>query len=218
MAETQSTTDGYGTYYWIDSSSSRDVLSWQQMLSNASYFRNYANANYGSWTLNAIAGMLGNIRYEGVMNPSQWQYGLNKSENGGYGLCQWTPATKLLNWIPAGESRTAMKPQIDRINFEAENGGQWITTSKYPMSFDSFLHSDAEPEYLASVWLYNYERPKHPQDTESYRKSMARTFYDYLYNEEPGPTPPPDPPEPPTPPVYDKRKGMSIALYHRRYD
>lgn len=215
MAETQSVTDVWGTYYYIDSSSSRDVLTWNQMLSNASYFKNYVYVNYPDWTLNAIAGMLGNIRYEGVMNPSQWQYGLNQSLTGGYGLCQWTPATKFLDWLTFGTSRTAMAPQIQRIQWERENGTQWITTSKYPMSFDEFLTSMEEPEYLASVWLYNYERPKRPSDTEQYRKDMARTMYDYLYSDEPGP----DPPQPPEPPVRTNAHRMSIALYHlNNYD
>lgn len=215
MAEAVSVTDKYGTYYYIDSSSSRDVLSWAQMCSNALYFYTYAHTFYPTWTKESISAMLGNIRYEGIMNPSQWQYGLNKSETGGYGLVQWTPATKFLNWLSPAQSRTAIAPQVQRIGYENANNIQWIKTKNYPLSFSEFLNSNLEPEYLASVWLYNYERPARPHETESYRKSMARTWYDYLGGgdpEPPGPTP--DPPEPPGPIAHSR--NMSIALYHNR--
>lgn len=207
MSKTVTVSGTYGTYYYIDSSSSSDVLTWEEMLTNATYFYSNVNALYPDWTLNSIAGMLGNIRYEGAMNPSQWQYGLDKSLNGGYGLCQWTPATKLLDWLPSiGEPRTSIDGQVQRIHHEAINGGQWISTSKYPMTFSQFLASTDSPDTLASVWLYNYERPKRPQDTESYRRSMANTFYEYLSGQEP------TPPEPPNPPTQSKKR-MPIYMY-----
>lgn len=196
MSDTVTVTGKYGIYYYIDSSSAREILTWEQMLANASYFYSNVNALYPAWTLNSISAMLGNIRYEGAMNPSQWQYGLNKSTSGGYGLCQWTPATKLLDWLPSiGEPRTSIDGQVERINFESVNGGQWIATTKYPISFQQFLASTESPDNLASVWVYNYERPKRPQDTESYRRAMANTFYNYLSGQEPVP---PEPPKPKT--------------------
>lgn len=209
MADTITVTDTYGTYYYIDSSSSRDVLSWSQMCTNAEYFYSAAADIAPDWTVNAISAMLGNIRYEGAMNPSQWQYGLNKSLNGGYGLVQWTPATKFIDWAAQqGFSRTSMTAQVKRILFEVENPTvQWITTANYPLSFADFVSSQREPAYLASVWLYNYERPKHPLQTEKYRRDMAETWYEYLTGVEP------QPPEPPKPPISVGKKRMPFYMY-----
>lgn len=214
MSETIKVDGAYGIYFYIDSSSPRDILSWDEMLVNAKYFYSCAKALYPDWTLESISAMLGNIRYEGIMNPSQWQYGLGKSESGGYGLCQWTPATKLLDWLPSiDESRTSIDGQVQRINYEKIYGGQWIITGRYPMSFSDFLTSTDLPSMLASVWLYNYERPKRPQDTESQRKDMANTFYEYLSGEEPTP---PEPPEPPEPPIPDTHRPLKFFMYPRR--
>lgn len=209
MAEAVGITDSYGTYYYIDSSSSRDVLSWDQMNDNAKYFYSVAADIAPSWTVNAISAMLGNIRYEGVMNPSQWQYGLNKSLNGGYGVVQWTPATKFLDWAAQqGISRTSLSGQVKRILYEVENPKiQWITSTKYPISFGEFVTSQKEPSYLASAWLYNYERPKSPLKTESYRQDMANTWYKILSGSDP------HPPEPPKPPVSLIRAKMPFYMY-----
>lgn len=212
MADTVTVNGTYGVYYYIDSSSSRDVLSWNQMCVNAKYFYSAVADIAPDWTLNAVSAMLGNIRYEGIMNPSQWQYGLNKSLNGGYGLVQWTPATKFIDWAAQqGFSRTSMDAEVMRIKYEVDNPSvQWIKTSKYPLSFEEFVTSQETPEYLASVWLYNYERPKDPLSTEKYRKEMARTWYEYLGGEDPDP---PDPPEPPTPPIGYNRIRMPFYMY-----
>lgn len=212
MATVQTVTDDIGTYYYIDSSSSRDVLNLTQMKSNGSYIWKYIQLTYPGWSFNAVCGMLGNIRWEGVMNPSQWQYGLGKSEDGGYGLCQWTPATKLLSWLTEkGIARTTMKGQIDRIDYESKNGLQWGSTTAYPMSFSEFLSSDKTPQELAVFWLYDYERPKDPASTVDVRKEWAGYWYEWLSGEEP----PNPPPEPPVPPIKLEMHGMPIWLYHR---
>lgn len=209
MAETIAVAGSYGTYYYIDSSSSRDVLTWDQMCDNAKYFYSVAADIAPNWTVNAISGMLGNIRYEGAMNPSQWQYGLGKSLSGGYGLVQWTPATKFIDWATnQGFPRTSLDAQVKRILYEVENPKvQWITTSRYPLSFGEFVTSQREPSYLASVWLYNYERPKHPLQTEKYRQTMADTWYEYLTGAEP------TPPQPPKPPIMESKNKMPFYMY-----
>lgn len=214
MAVTVAVDDAYGRYYYINSSSSREVLTWEQMKTNATYFRNYINDKYPSWSINAIAGMLGNIQSEGALNPSQWQYGLDMSVEGGFGLVQWTPATKYLNWCTSlGIERWKMSSNIDRLEWERANGEQYYPTSSYPISFSEFLTSDADVEYLASAWLYNYERPKDTASTEALRKSQAKTWLEYLNGQEPDP-PGPNPPDP-YPPLKG-RKGMPIWMYPGR--
>ena len=58
-------------------------------------------SNYG-WTVNAICAVLGNIQRESYINPAQTQGGFPVGgTSGGYGLCMWTPQTKIKNWLQA---------------------------------------------------------------------------------------------------------------------
>ena len=56
---------------------------------------------------------------------------------------------------------------------------QWWETSSYNFTFESFTKSTQTPEYLASAFLCNYERPA-SFDTENTRRSQARTWYNTL--------------------------------------
>lgn len=181
MANTIRARGKYGKYYYIDSSSSSDVLTMEEMESNAKYFALCAKDKYPLWSINAIAAMLGNIQSEGILNPSQWEYGRDKDTQYGYGLVQWTPATKFLDWAAQeGLSRTSIDAQVERISWEYLNDQQWIETELFPISFADFLVSDSAPQYLASAWLYNYERPGDPAATEAKRKEQALFWYSFL--------------------------------------
>lgn len=181
MANTVKVRGRYGIYYYIDSSHQSDVLTMEEMEENAKYFYLCARDKYPLWTINAIAAMLGNIQSEGVMNPSQWQYGGDMSTSLGYGLVQWTPATKFLNWAAQeGVNRTSIEGQVRRISWEYVNDEQWGATTRYPLSFGEFLTSMDAPDYLASAWLYNYERPGDPEATEAKRKEQAIFWYSFL--------------------------------------
>lgn len=207
MAVTVTAKGRYGTYYYIDSSSASDVLDTEQQKANALYIYSYCTDVHPEWTVNAVAAMCGNFQHEGVMNPSQWEYGYGMSLEHGFGLGQWTPATKLIDWVESeGYKRYEIDGQIARINWESENGAQWISTESYPMSFHSFLTSEDSPADLASAWLYDWERPGDPSVTEEARRTAAEEWYTYLTGEEP--TPPG--------PVPKKIKKMSIIFYHRR--
>lgn len=60
------------------------VLSQSQMQDNARFIWGYMKSRYG-WTLNAVAGMLGNIEAESTMNPARPQN--NAVNNGWYPSC-----------------------------------------------------------------------------------------------------------------------------------
>lgn len=114
------------------------------------------------WTKNAVAGMLGNMQTESTINPGVWE-SLSPNVNNGYGLVQWTPATKLISWAEGeGLDYTSGDVQLQRIDWEVVNNQQWIPTSQYPMSFQEFKVSTLTPEYLAQVFIRNYERPYVP--------------------------------------------------------
>jgi len=152
------------------------VLTESEMEHNAievwSYFKVW------DWTLNAVAGMLGNMQAESTINPGRWEKGVEYG--GGYGLVQWTPYTNYSNWAGAGWQNNGTK-QCERIIYEWEdNYAQWGVTSAYPITFKQFSASTETPEYLASAFLYNYERPRYPGATEAYRQAWARKWYNYL--------------------------------------
>lgn len=204
MAETVTVTDNYGTYYYINSSSASDVLTQEQQDANALYIRDYCNATYPTWTVNAVAAMCGNFAHEGVMNPSQWQYGLGVDNlDSGFGLGQWTPASKLINWLTnAGLPNYSIPGQIARVDWESQNNEQWIETTSFPLSMAEFLVSEDPPADLASAWLYDWERPADPGATEQSRKDSADYYYELFGNT-------------PINPKGETSKGLKPCFYHR---
>jgi surface antigen len=119
------------------------------MKTNAKYIWQYFGAR--GWTMNAVAGLLGNLQSESGMSPGIWEsivegsiikadgtHELNsavldsyKATNGrypGYGLVQWTPYTKYTDWCKKDGRNLnfwEMDSQLERINWEAENRYQW---------------------------------------------------------------------------------------------
>ena len=82
---------------------------------------------------------------------------------GGYGLVQWTPKSKLTNWARQnGLNYRTVDTQCRRIQWELENNQQFYATSAYPMNFKQFTQSTRSPNYLANVFIHNYERPRNP--------------------------------------------------------
>lgn len=180
-------------------------LSQAEMQSNARYIYQYFSSL--GWTRNAIAGMLGNMQVESTINAGIWQNLDSGNTNLGYGLVQWTPATKILNWLSNnGYANDSLKGQCARIEWERQNGEQYYATDSYPESFTEFTKSTKSPEYLASAFLKNYERAG--VEKESVRQENARYWYDYLENYEPSA---PDPDEPST---NHRKKSMSLLLMY----
>lgn len=178
-------------------------LSRSEMQNNAELIWGFFKAQ--GWTLESVSGMLGNMQSESSINPGIWQ-NLTVNYNNGFGLTQWTPATKYINW--AGSDYKNGYLQCERIIWELDNHEQWISTSGYPLSFKTFSTSTESPEYLAQAFLKNYERPK--DQNQPWRSTQAREWYEYL-----GGTTPPDPPDPPTPTGNWPRS--KIWMYMRRY-
>lgn len=163
----------YGTYYgsYFDES---DYMTDSQMKTNAEYVFKYLS-NEG-WTTEAISGLLGNMEAESNINPGCWQSMLIGNMDGGYGLVQWTPASKYINWCSGDASE--MDNNLARICYEVENGLQWIPTNTYDFSFKDYVKSKNSPSYLASAFLKNYERAG--VEVEEKRRSNAEAWYKYL--------------------------------------
>lgn len=176
-------------------------LTIEEMKINATYIWNYLK-QYG-WSLNSVCGMLGNMQTESTINPSIWQNLDEYNPRLGYGLVQWTPATKYFDWCnEINVSPPQMDSNLKRINYEVENNLQWIPTQSYPISFQNFKTSILSPYELGIAFLLNYERPA--DQNQPIRGAQAEFWWYYLSDV--------DPPNP-TP---KNKKGMPIYFYLRR--
>lgn len=152
-------------------------LTESEMQVNARYF--WQEMQKRGWTLNAVAGMLGNMETESTINPAIWESLDSGNMLGGYGLVQWTPASKYTNWCDErGLAWGDMDSAIARIEWELANGEQYYPTDGYALSFSAFKTSTKSPEYLAMAFLLNYERPA--DQNQPARATQARKWYDFL--------------------------------------
>lgn len=198
----------YG-YYWGNDYNSSNALSTNQMQINARYIYDYLS-NEG-WTLNAIAGMLGNLQAESSINPGRWQSDRvgGEAEGHGYGLVQWTPYTKYITWCDSmGYSDPSkIDNNLSRIVYEVKNNIQWIGRGSWSnMSFYDFTRSNLTPEELGASFVICYERPAdQSSEVQSYRGSLARSWYDYLTGVIPNP-----------PVTKSKKNSFNYLLFRRR--
>lgn len=165
----------------------------EEMTVNAKYIYSFLNTR--GWSKNAIAGLLGNMQSESSINPNRWQSDNIGNMSGGYGLVQWTPATKYIEWaLSKGCDYTSMDSNLLRIIAEVETDTQWganIVLGSPPYSFIEFTQSSETPYTLALNFLWYYERPASqnqiPQDTnvQAQRGSQANHWYSVIGEEVP---------------------------------
>ena len=144
------------------------------------------------WTINAVAALAGNQYAESGFNPWRWESDTVNTSRG-YGLFQYTPATKYIDSATAA-GYTGFQPNYPMGSGGQDDGtaqllfmnnnvdGGYITTSAYPLTMQQFRTSTNDPGYLALAWLYNYERPADPAATAAERSAQARWWYDFLVN------------------------------------
>lgn len=201
--------EGFKGAYYGSMFNSSEPLSLNQMQVNARYIFKYFSEM--GITTNAICGMLGNMQVESTLNPGRWQNDDVDNRNLGYGLVQWTPASKYINWVREYDSvadPSTMDHNLDRIMYEVQKGLQYIKTSDYPLSFDEFMLSGKSPGYLAKAFLYNYERAG--VEAVNKRVEYANYWYEFLT----GSQPPLDPDEPSN--NTKKKKGFNFVLFGKR--
>lgn len=194
----------FGTYYGSIMYTS-SPLTIEQMRMNADYIYSYLSAQ--GWTKQAISGMLGNMQAESSINPGRWE-GDQVNEGSGFGLVQWTPHSKYINWAndQGYSDYTEMDANLGRILYEVDNNIQWIATSSYPMSFESFTTSSEDVRTLAKAFLLNYERPADQSSSvQNYRADLSEAWYEYLGGN----------PNPPSPSNNKKKKGFNFILFNK---
>lgn len=148
-----------------------------QRMPNVDIIYNYFRVKK-KWEIAPLAAMVGNMEYESYLNPAQWELGIPIESTGGFGLVQWTPYTKFSNW--AGASwRTDYDLQLERIQYELENGIQWIPVTPYNFSFEDFSKmtiNDMSVADLTKAFEYCYERGT----WDNQRIVAAQFWYQYL--------------------------------------
>jgi hypothetical protein len=179
-------------------------ISIEEMKPNAQCIYQYLSAR--GWTLNAIAGLLGNLQVESKMSPAIWESiieGLNAdgtlnktvinnyySGHGrypGFGLVQWTPYSKYTDWCDThGLAYDDIDSQLQRIDYEAEHKIQWIArpTKGYDLTFEEFMSSTRDASWLAAAFAFCYERPQStntdPEGLKAERGANGDFWYSYL--------------------------------------
>lgn len=156
-------------------------LTESEMTVNARFIYGYLTSR--GWSPTAVCGMLGNMETESSINAGIWQNLDAGNTSLGYGLVQWTPATKYLNWCEArGLEPSALPSALARIEWELENGEQFYPTDDYPLTFREFKVSTRSASYLAWTFLRNYERPA--EQNQPARATQAEKWYSLLKGSE----------------------------------
>lgn len=164
-----------------------------EMQNNATIIFNELLKN--GFTLESICGLLGNTGGvytlgESSINPGIWQ-NLTPNPVLGFGLFQWTPSTNYTNWADVnGYDHDDGYGQLDWLINQTVPTGQWIPTSDYPETFNEFKASTKDPEYLAYVFLNNFERPANRNQPDRQRNAIY--WYEWYTNSY---VPPENPPQ-----------------------
>ena len=154
-----------------DTFSSNTTLTQYQQLVNAWYIYNHLIGL--DWSANAICAMLGNMEAESTINPGRWQ-SLNDTSQG-YGLTQWTPATKLITWAEEHNyEKSLLSTQIKRIEYELAHNEQWDSRFHSPtMTFLEFYKSTEPVSTLAEYFVRCYENPENVNSKVATRQQNA---------------------------------------------
>lgn len=151
-----------------------NYLTHSEMTVNAQFILDYLLLE--GWTKNAVCGMLGNMQTESTINPGIWQSLDEGNMSGGFGLVQWTPASKYTDWADDNSlTWGAMESNLQRILYEVDNNIQWIHST---MTFYEFSRSTDTPYNLGLLFLAHYERPADPD--QPIRGTQAKYWYDTL--------------------------------------
>lgn len=179
--------------------SSNRPLTQIEMEANATMIRKFFVERLG-WSVNAVAAMLANMQAESSINPGRWESGEVMGDGNGVGLVQWTPWTKLYNWVEetygSGTSPLDGNIQCERIKWEFEHNQQWIYVDWGPiydgegnligyqipgMEWGDWIHSELDVYYLAQVFTTCYERPA--EVWQPWRWEQAEKWLEYLGGE-----------------------------------
>ncbi|AOA02712.1 phage tail tip lysozyme [Carnobacterium maltaromaticum] len=128
------------------------------------------------WTKESVAALLGNMQSESGIIADRWESDIVGNMRGGYGLVQWTPANKYIDWAKSnGLVYQDTISQCKRLEWEVANGQQFFHPT---MTFKQFTQSTQSPETLADIFIRYYERPYNPNQPA--RQVQARYWFNKL--------------------------------------
>ena len=180
---------------WIvrETDSAANNLSEEEAENNCKEVDNFLRGSEG-WSANSVAAVCGNMWVESHRNPGCWQYGYFENWKYGYGLGQWTPATKLKEWAEARNLpfRGNGNTQLKMLN---EESGQWHTSSypyppgsSPPITWEDFKHSELPVQTLTEYFLYYWEDPHSAAEpSRLIRIEHAEKYYKIITGREPEP-------------------------------
>lgn len=183
------TQDENGWYYKI--TDAYGTLTTEQKQNNALLVYSYF---YDKMTLEAIAGLLGNMEKEGQLNPGQVEGGKGGITNVtcGHGLIQWTKAKNdppntnpLINWKNASENNLWASGEFQCYRIWCEGtategaGGCWLKAPDrgYTYTWAEFCELT---DYKEATKAYMYERERAAVGDETGRLNYAEDWYDFL--------------------------------------
>ena len=112
-----------------------------------------------------------------TLNPDIHAY----NGDGGYGLVQWTPGSKLRNWAQSnGLNFKTINTQCRRIQYELEHDIKQYSIRSCKLSFKQYIHSYSSPDYLAECFMYNYENPSMKYAYLENRRKKAIEWFKYF--------------------------------------
>lgn len=142
---------------WIVNESG--IIDFSGMVNNAEIIKAYFEGE--GWSINAISAIVGNMFAESGINPGRWENDNVGNLSGGFGLVQWTPATRFIDWVDetyGDGDYTNGDYQLNRIIYELDNGLGYYPEKGFKETFSEWTTSTKSPGYLAAAFLCNYER------------------------------------------------------------
>lgn len=144
-----------------------------------------------NWDVKSCAAVLGNMVAESSINPGAWEGYIQQpndiqSFGGGFGLVQWTPANKYINWAMSNSlawnspNVTGMNAQLSRLMYEYKNPNtQWSTVHGLKLTFEEFALNTRNLTLGELVYVFGsqYERPADLMVTLTFRQDCALHYY-----------------------------------------
>lgn len=176
--------------WWTEWTNSPPSLTETQKQENALVAADQLSSD--GWTLEAIAGWLGNVFTEGLGNPGQWEIGYPIEDYNSYsgrGLVGWTPWWRLSDWLSnngyhQNSGAGQMAKVLEEANYPNSEPGYvfWVTSyngeTNYFATYKDYTQGTLSPEEMAKWYMNGYERPGVP-NLDS-RQRGARKWYEFL--------------------------------------
>lgn len=163
-------------------------LTEQEGLTNCYYLVAWFT-HYGFATVNAACAIAGNAYHEIHCNPGGSEHHYEPPDMTlGYGIIQWTPATKIFNYAArVGKPVNDMDTQLEFIVWESQNGHGYWPQPSYPIpeSYQAFLASTLDVDYLSRAFTICAESRTASQASINERAQWSQYIYDWCVSDPP---------------------------------